>query len=116
MNEVVRYFVDEGPLSAYDDYVRRTYPDRSGCGFTQVVLASDYDALTARVAELEAALHTYGEHSEGCAVYEPGRKLCDCGYIKVKVGPSHSDRSALNEVQQFDHEHLRQPDADGGGQ
>jgi len=47
-----------------------------------------YPSLTAKIAELEAALRmahsalfNYGDHSDGCAVEQLGD--CDCGFIKA---------------------------------
>ena len=53
-------------------------------GTVQMVLAADYDALTARVAELETALAKYGRHVDRCPlsadIMRTDGDVCTCGF------------------------------------
>ena len=48
-----------------------------------VVLASDYDALSARCAELEANLLYYGAHMVACDFIQDTLK-CSCGFEDIR--------------------------------
>jgi hypothetical protein len=51
-------------------------------------LMAENERLTARVAELEAALHRYGGHDETCSGFLPGAAPddCDCGLAAAGPG------------------------------
>jgi hypothetical protein len=71
-------------------------------GDVVVVPATDYDALAARVAELRAALHKYGEHVDRCPlsadIMRNDGDACTCGFSAADAGAATATHCKWTQV------------------